>query len=395
MHFKKLLSVAVVVMVFMLTALSIPSDALQSTRDSLKVGFIYVGPVGDFGWTHAHNEGRLIAEQTFPWLETFIDESVEESEGAQAIDRMIQEHDVDVVFTTSFGYIFDTAAKAEQYPDVLFFHASGFLRAPNMGTYMADFHQVYFLNGLMAGALTETDKLGYVGAHPIPEVKRHINAFALGARMANPDVTVDVRWINEWVDPIAAQEAAEALISDGVDVLAFTEDTPTVLQVAESNGIMGFSHYSPMHEFAPNATVSGQLVHWEVIYLDILAKVFTGVYTANNLENVDYWYLLQQGAVELGGEFGVPINPIYEDALKAYAVDHYQLGEMSAYDLVFELLAQASDPEVTFSPFTGPIFDRNGVLRVADGVRLGLGALTSMEWAAEGVIGAWHNEPAE
>lgn len=218
--------------------------------DKLKAGFIYVGPIGDYGWTHAHNQAREMAEKAFPWLETTYVESVPEGEVGVFIDRMVQQG-VQVIFTTSFGFMDGTLEAAKRYPNVIFAHATGFKRAPNMATYHADFYQVYYLNGLMAGALSKSSRIGYVGAFPIPEVKRHISAFTIGVREVNPKAEVHVRWINAWVNPAAAKEASEALIADGADVLAFTEDTPTVIQVAAKRQLPSFAHYSPMHQFAP------------------------------------------------------------------------------------------------------------------------------------------------
>jgi simple sugar transport system substrate-binding protein len=248
--------------------------------------------------------GRLIAEETFPWLETIYVESVPEGEVETYIDRMIQEG-ADVVFTTSFGFMDGTLAAAKRYPDKIFAHCSGFKRAPNMASYMADFYQVYYLNGLMAGALTKSGKIGYVAAFPIPEVKRHINAFTIGVREVNPNAQVHVRWIYEWFNPAAATEATKALIAEGADVFAFTEDSPTVVQVAAAKGLPSFGHYSPMYDFAPDYVVSGQIVHWEKFYLDFLSKVYAGYYTSKNLEEVDYWGLLREGAVELGAKPGM------------------------------------------------------------------------------------------
>jgi simple sugar transport system substrate-binding protein len=262
-----------------------------------------------------------------------------------------------------------------------------------MATYMADFYQIYYLNGLMAGVLTKSNKIGYVGAYPIPELKRHISAFTLGARAVNPDATVHVRWIYEWYNPAAAKEAVEALITDGSDVFAFTEDSPTVVQVAAENGLPSFGHYSPMYEFAPDYVVSGQLVHWEAIYLDFLAKVYAGMYTTNNLEDLDYWWLLREKAVELGAKPGMLINPVYEDALKAAIVTDPVLGEISVYDLVYRRLEQMADPSMVFDPFNGPIYDRKGTLRVPEGLRMSVLELTTMEWAVEGVVGPWPGEP--
>ncbi|MGB9631585.1 MAG: BMP family ABC transporter substrate-binding protein, partial [Candidatus Methanodesulfokora sp.] len=201
---------------------------------NLTAGFIYVGPIGDYGWTHAHDQGRKYVEKEFPWLKTMYAESVAEADTAKYIEDMLAKG-ADVIFTTSFGFMDPTLEEAKKHPDKIFFHCSGYKRAPNMGTYFAEFYQLYYLNGLMAGALTKTNKIGYVAAYTIPEVVRHINAFAIGAKEVNPNVKVYVRELHAWYDPTKAREAAEALIAEGVDVLAFTEDSPTVVQVAEEH----------------------------------------------------------------------------------------------------------------------------------------------------------------
>jgi len=376
-----------------LFSLSASTDIAAAGNGTLKAGWIYVGPIGDYGWTHAHDQARKIAEETFPWLETVYVESVPEGEVETYIDRLIREEGVQVVFTTSFGFMDGTLAAAQRYPEIIFAHCSGFKRWKNMATYMADFYQVYYLNGLMAGALTKTGKIGYVGAYPIPELKRHINAFTLGVREVNPEATVHVRWIYKWYDPAAAKEAAESLIAEGVDVLAFTEDSPTVVTVAAEHKIPSFSHYSPMYRFAPDWVVSGQLVHWEAFYLDFLAKVYAGLYTPENLEGVDWWGLLGEGAVELGAKPGMPINPKFEDELKAVVVDDPLLGQISVWDLVFVRLEQMRDPQMVFDPFTGPIYDRKGILRIPEGRRASYHELLTMEWAVSGVVGPWPGEP--
>jgi basic membrane protein A len=358
----------------------------------LKAGFIYVGPIGDYGWTHAHDQARKIAERTLPWLETTYVEKVPEGQVEAFIDQLIK-GGAQVIFTTSFGYMDGTIAAAKRHPDVIFAHATGFKRAPNVATYMAEFYQVYYLNGLMAGALTKSGKVGYVAAFPIPEVKRHISAYALGVRAVNPKATVHVRWIYEWFNPAGAKEATEALIADGADVFAFTEDSPTVIQVAAQKGLPSFSHYSPMYRFAPRYVVSGQLVHWEKIYIDFLRKVYTGVYTPKNLQNVDYWWMLPEGAVELGAQPGMPINPVFRPQLQAVKVRDPKLGVISVYDLVFRRLREMSTNPPRFDPYEGPIRDRNGVLRVPAGKRMTQQELITMEWAAPGIVGPWPKEP--
>jgi len=350
-------------------------------QDKLKVGFIYVGPIGDMGWTNAHDNARKIVEKTFPWVETVYQEAVPEAKVEGVIDRMIRRERCDIVFTTSFGFWEGTVAAAKKYPDKIFAHCSGFMRAPNLATYMADFYQVYYLNGLMAGALTKSNKIGYVGAFPIPEVKRHIDAFTIGVKEVNPKAEVNVRWISAWFDPAKAKEATNSLIDAGCDVFAFTEDSDTVVQVAAENKFPVFGHYSPMYNSAPDYVVSGQLVHWELFYLDFLSKVYAGYYTSKNLENVDYWDLLKEGSVEVGAKFGMTVNPKWKSRLG------------STYDLVMKRIDQMKNPQMVFDPFTGPIYSRNGKMMVGRGERADYGHLLGIEYAVKGVVGAWPGEP--
>ena len=194
--------VIVLVLLFAFAAFT----TIYAEDKKLKVGFIYVGPIGDMGWTHAHDQARLILEETFPWIETVYLESVDEKTEGPVIDRMIRRDKCDIVFTTSFGFMDVTVAAANKYPDKIFAHCSGYKRNPNLATYMADFYQVYYLNGLMAGALTKTNKIGYVGIFPIYELKRHINAFTIGVREVNPDAEVHVKWLlTDWYDPVGAK----------------------------------------------------------------------------------------------------------------------------------------------------------------------------------------------
>ncbi|MGQ4915851.1 MAG: BMP family ABC transporter substrate-binding protein [Candidatus Asgardarchaeia archaeon] len=375
-------------------AVMLPGAGGGPQQVTLKAAWIYVGPIGDIGWTYAHDQGRLYVQQKFSWLETAYIENVKEGEATDTINDFINQG-YQVIFTTSFGFMDDTLQAAKNNPDVIFFHCSGYKRWKNMGTYFAEFYQLYYLNGLMAGALTKSNKVGYVAAHLIPEVVRHINAFALGVRTVNPNATVYVRVINAWYDPPKAREAAEALIDEGVDVLAFTEDSPTVIQVAQehfnqSNGqemIYVFAHYSPMYKYGPNVTVSGQLVHWEVIYEDILAKIYAGAYNTTNLENVDYWWMLKEGAVELGADFGMPINPQFVDDLKSVYYDDPILGNITVYDLVMIRLAQMQEETVLFDPFTGPIYAANGTLVLEPGERASHDFLWGINFYVEGVEG--------
>lgn len=370
------------------TAAQAPAHA--QAQGKLKACFIYVGPVGDIGWSYAHDDARKKAEKALPWLETKYVESVPEGQALSTIDRLVKDG-CQVIFATSFGFMDQTVAAAKKYPKVIFAHASGFQRRPNMATYMADFYQVYYLNGMMAAAVSKSSKLGYVAAFPVPELKRHISAFALGARAVNPKATVSVKWINAWFDPNKAREAAEALISEGAGALAFTEDTATVVQAAGARKVPVFGHYTPMLKFAPDYVVSGQIVHWEKIYIDFLTKVRSGTYKNNNLQKVDYWNLLRSGAVELGADNGVAINPKWVPQLRAAKMT-VAGKQVSVYDRVIALKNEM-EKGGKFDPFTGPLKDRNGILRVPAGKVMSVSELNNMAWVVPGVVGQVADEP--
>lgn len=380
-----------------LTALQEENDQLKANLTAqvkkIKVGFIYVGPIGDYGWSHAHEVGRRYVQNLFPWLETVYVESVSAADAPAVIDSLINQQKVDVVFTTSFDFMDATVEEAKKYPNKIFFHCSGFKREPNLGTYFAEFYQLYYLNGLIAGALTKTNKVGYVGAYPIPEVVRHINAFALGVKEVNPDAKVYVRWLFSWYDPTGARQAAQALVSEGIDVIAYTEDSPAIIQFAEEQYKAGkqvyvFSHYSPMYDYGPDVTVSGQLVNWGTIYADILSKIKEGIYNNTNLKNVDYWWMLKDDAVELGAKFGMPINPKITDDLRSKTVTDPILGKISVYDLVFTRLDQMKQENVPFDPFTGPIKAQNGTVMIPAGARATHDELWSMNWFVDNIVGS-------
>ena len=371
-----------------LTAAATTQAGAQDAK--LKACFIYVGPTGDIGWSYAHDQGRKAAEKALPWLETQYVESVPEGQALPVIDRLAK-NGCQVIFTTSFGYMDDTLAAAKKYPNIIFAHNAGFKRNANMATYMADFYQVYYLNGLAAGALSKSGKVGFVGTYPIPELKRHLSAFALGVKAANPKASVNVKWINSWFDPAKTREASEALLSEGADVLTSAEDSATGVQTAGAKNIPTFSHYNPMLKFSPSNVASGHIVHWDKIYIDFLTKVHNGTYTTKNLANVDYWWLLSKGAVEMGADMNMPFTAKFAAQLKTAKM---MVGgkSVSVYDRIMALDAQMKKGE-SFDPFTGPIKDRNGVLRVPAGKTMSIADLNNMSWVAPGVVGQVADEP--
>jgi simple sugar transport system substrate-binding protein len=353
----------------------------------LKAGFIYVGPVGDYGWSHAHDVGKKYVEKKFSWLETIYVESVPEADSSRIIDRLVLEEKCDVVFTTSFGYMDDTVDAGAKYPDQHFMHCSGFKQSENVGTYFAELYQIYYLNGLMAGALTKSDKIGYVGAFPIPEVVRHINAYALGVKEANPQARVFVKWIFTWVGPTEAREAAEALIAEGCDALAFTEDTPTVVEVGQEhtekgNQIYTFGHYSPMQQFGVDSIVSGQLVDWGIMYEKILKDLLDDTWT-----NEDLWWLAADDAAILGGNFDEAINKKFVKELKDITLDSPDFGKISVYDLVMKRYKQVQKSREEFDPFVGPLNDNKGELRLKEGEMGTKAQLLSIDYYVDNVVG--------
>ncbi|MEM0368448.1 MAG: BMP family ABC transporter substrate-binding protein [Desulfurococcaceae archaeon] len=335
--------------------------------EKIRAAWIYIGPIGDYGWSYMHEIGRRVVQELFKeWLETTYVADVSEGQLMETIDKLVQEG-YNVIFTTSFDFMDKTIEAAKKYPNVMFFHCSGYKRAPNVGTYFADLYEVYYLNGLIAGALTKTGKIGYIAAHTIPEVVRHINAFAIGAKevgeQLGKNIEVYVIKIGDWVAPQKAKWAAQELVERyNVDVLAFTEDTTATVEFAEQKGVYVFGHYSPMLKFGPNYVVSGQLVRWERIYADILVKIKAGVLTPYNLDKVDYWYLLSSGAVDLGADIDengnvVMINPKYVDVLKnIIVVDKTDGQKLSVYDLVMKRYWQMKNAflviPLQFSSFT-------------------------------------------
>ena len=375
-------------LVFSIILLGFSAGAFGAEDKKLKAGFIYVGPVGDYGFSHAHDLGRKFAEEKLDWLETVYVESVAESDSDRIIDRLIQQQKCDVVFTTSFGFMDPTIKAGQRYPDKLFMHCSGFKRSDNVGTYFGDLYQMYYLNGIMAGALTKTNKIGYVAAFPIPELIRHIDAYALGIKAANPDAKVHVKWIYAWYGPDKAREAAESLIAEGCDTLAFTEDTPAVIEVGQSHTEKGkqiytFSHYSAMQPYGKDSVVSGQLMDWGGMYVKILEDIHTGSWN-----NQDVWWLAKEGAAILGGNETDPINPKFVDDLKQAMIQTEAFGKISAYDLVMKRYDQMKQGVDVFDPFTGPIYDSKGTLQIKAGERASKDDLLSIMYYVDNVEGS-------
>jgi simple sugar transport system substrate-binding protein len=248
--------------------------------EPLKVGFVYVGPVGDAGWTFAHDLGRRHIEQKFgDRIKTTFVEKVPEGPDAERVIRDLVTQGNKLVFATSFGFGDAMEKVARDHPDVFFEHATGYKTAPNLRVYEGRFYEDAFMAGVVAGRMTKTDVLGFVASFPIPEVLRNINAYTLGAQSVNPKVSTKVVWVNTWFDPPKESEAAQSLINAGADVLLQNTDSTAVLQTAEKNGKYAFGWDSDMSAFAPKAHLASCVLTWGPYYEkavdDVLNKTWT------------------------------------------------------------------------------------------------------------------------
>ena len=238
-----------------------------AAQQKLKVGFIYVGPVGDHGWSYQHDVGRKAIEKEFgDKVETTYVESVPEADSERAIEQLARTGH-GLIFTTSFGFMEPTLKVAKKYPNIKFEHATGFKRAPNLSTYAAKFHEGRYIIGQIAGRMSKSGTIGYVGAFPIPEVVAGINAYFLGAQSVNPNIKIKVVWANSWYDPAKEADAAKALLDQGVDVIAQHTDSPAPIQAAEARGKFGFGQASDMERFAPKAQLTAIVDNWSDYYV--------------------------------------------------------------------------------------------------------------------------------
>jgi len=236
-------------------------------QQKLKVGFVYVGPVGDFGYSYQHDLGRQAVDKALgDKVETTFVENVPEADSERAIEQLARTGH-GLIFTTSFGFMEPTVKVAKKYPKIKFEHATGYKRAENLATYAAKFHEGRYVIGQIAGKMTKTGVIGYVGAFPIPEVVSGINSYFLGAQSVNPNVKIKVVWVNSWFDPAKEADAGKALLDQGVDVLAQHTDSPAPLQQAEARGKYGFGQASDMERFAPKAQLTSIVDNWADYYI--------------------------------------------------------------------------------------------------------------------------------
>ena len=343
-----------------IAALTLGLLATQSTaQDKTKIGFVYVGPVGDFGWSYEHDQGRLAVEKHFgDAVETVFVESVPEGADSERVMTQMALGGADMIFTTSFGYMDPTINVAKKFPDVRFEHATGYKRADNVSTYSARFYEGRSVIGHIAGHMTKTNTIGYIASFPIPEVIRGINSAYLAARAVNPDVKMKIIWVSTWFDPGKEADAATVLIEQGADVIMQHTDSPAAMTIAEKEGIFAFGQASDMKQFGPNARLSSIIDDWAPYYIARIQAAIDGTW-----ESRDTWDGIAEGMVAIG-DFSDKIPADVRSSATALK-DAISAGKVHS--------------------FTGPINKQDGSAWLAAGETADDGTLAGMNFYVEGI----------
>jgi basic membrane protein A len=341
-------------------AATIGRPRIGAAADPFKVGYIYVGPVADFGWSHQHDNGRKAVEEALgDKVKTTYVESVKEGPDAERVIRELASSGHGLIFTTSFGFMNPTLKVAADFPDVKFEHATGYKRTDNLATYNIRFYEGRYIQGVIAAKLSKSGVVGYIGSVPIPEVVMGMNAVMQGMRSVRPDGKIKIVWINGWYDPGKESDAAKALIDQGADIIAQHTDSGAPLQVAQERGVFGFGQASDMINLAPKAQLTSSIDNWAPYYVERVKAAIDGTWKSG-----DVWGGLKSEMLKMAAYANMP------DDVKA--------------------AAQAAEDGIKNGQiviFKGPIKDQDGNLKVEDGQALGDGDIAGMNWLAEGVEG--------
>jgi simple sugar transport system substrate-binding protein len=330
-------------------------------QEALKIGFVYVSPIGSAGWTYQHELGRQHLEKTLAGkVKTSFVESVPEGADAERVIRRLAQEGNRLIFTTSFGYMDPTNKVAQSFPNVVFEHATGYKTAKNVGTYIIKFEEGRYLAGLVAGRMSKSGTAGYVAAFPIPEVIRGINAFTIGMREVNPKAKVRVVWVNSWYDPGKEREAAEALIAQGADVIMQHTDSTAPVQAAEAKGVYAIGYHSDMSKFGPKAHLVASTHDWTGYYVSVVEKVMKGQWKSESFVGG-----LKEGMVKMAGW-----GPMVPDDVKKLVADK-----------------ETAIKTDKFHPFQGPLKAQDGTEKVAAGQVMSDKDILNMDYYVEGVEG--------
>ncbi len=343
-----------------LLAAALALSVTTTNAAETKAGFILVGPVGDHGWSYQHDQGRLAMAKNLG-IKTTVVESVKEGADAERVIRKLATSGYNLIFTTSFGYMNSTLKVAKQFPKVKFEHATGYKRSKNVSTYGARFYEGRYVAGILAGRMTKSNIIGYIGSFPIPEVVRGIDSFTIALRKVNPKAVVKVIWVNSWYDPGKESDAAKTLVDQGADVLLQHTDSAAPLQTAESRGVWGIGQASDMSKFAPKAQLTAIVDNWGDYYTQEVKAVMDGSW-----KSADTWGGLKAGMVKLA-----PYNKAIPAAVVAEA-------EAARKDIIAGELR----------PFDGPIKDQSGKVVVASGETLSDQKLLGLNFYVQGVQGS-------
>ncbi len=328
--------------------------------DPLKVGFIYLGPVGDFGWTYQHDIARQAAVSHFgDKIKTTFVENVAEGPDSEKVLNDLANSGHKLIFATSFGYMNYVLNSAKKHPNVFYEHATGYKRAANVSSYNIRFYQARYVQGIIAGKLSKAGLAGYVGSIPVPEVVQGLNAFMLGMRSVNPKAKMKFVLINSWYDPPKEGDAAKALIDQGCDIITQHTDSPAPLQAAASRGVKGFGQSTDMAKFAPGTQLSASTDIWAPYYIKRIQDVMAGSW-----KSTDTWNGFAEGTLQMSPFTNMPDDVA---AMAKAAVADISSGKNKI--------------------FVGPLLDQTGATKIPAGVVMDDGALNGMQWLVQGIEG--------
>ena len=331
----------------------------MATNEPLKAGFVYIGPVGDFGWTYAHDLGRREMEANLQGKvrSTFV-ENVSEGADAQRVIRQLASDGNRLIFTTSFGYMNPTIKVAKDFKNVFFEHCSGYKRAVNVSTYLARFEEPRYLTGMIAGKITKSNIIGYIAAYPIPEVIRGIGAFAQGLKSTNPQAKIKVIWVQSWYEPTKEREAAKALINLGADLLTQHTNSAAAIQTAAEKGIYAFGYNTDMSRFNPKAHLTSPINSWGKYYTQRANDVINGTWKSQAV-----WDGIAKQMVDIA-----PLNSVIPQEIQ-------QLVMVKRQEFI----------NGSANPFDGPVKDQSGAIKVPRGKVLSDKEQLAMNWYVEGI----------
>jgi basic membrane protein A and related proteins len=333
------------------------------------VGFIYVGPKDDFGYNQAAYEGSLAVGEAFPDVEILQAENVPETAESEAVMQDMIDNGADLIFATSYGHLEFAENLAAENPDVVFVHQGGLEQGglDNVGTYFGTVYEPVYTAGIAAGEASETGKLGYIYAFPIPQTLANINAFTLGAQSVNPDIETIAVSTGSWCDPALQAQAAQSLIDEGVDVLTQHQDcTKTIVEAAEAAGAFTVGYHADASELAPNGWITGSEWDWAAMYTDIVQTVMDGKFAESDY-NGDFRVGLQTGD-----------NPFIQSAF----------GSMVSADTIALIDAAKESFIAGGSPFAGPVMKQDGTVAWAEGEQPTYAEVETMDFFVKGVTGS-------